>query len=160
MGIFYPFLKDSVEMVGVEAAGMGLHTGMHAATLGEGSIGVLHGSKSYVLQNQDGQIKEAHSISAGLDYPGVGPEHAYLNDTERVKYVSVADGEALHAFEKLCALEGIIPALESSHAVAWAMQEAHRRPETDLLIINLSGRGDKDLGIIFDHLGEKERNAS
>jgi tryptophan synthase beta chain len=160
MGIFYPFLKDSVEMVGVEAAGKGLHTGMHAATLEEGSIGVLHGSKSYVLQNQDGQIKEAHSISAGLDYPGVGPEHAYLKDKERVKYVSVADGEALHAFEKLCALEGIIPALESAHAVAWAMQEAHRRPETDLLVVNLSGRWDKDLGIVFDHLGEKERQVS
>ena len=111
-------------------------------------MGVLHGTKTYVLQDADGQIREAHSISAGLDYPGVGPEHAFLKETGRARYVSVTDEEALHAFQTLCRLEGIIPALESSHALAWAMQEAARRPKQDLLVVNLSGRGDKDLGIV------------
>jgi tryptophan synthase beta chain len=148
MGIFYPFLDDPVEMVGVEAAGFGIDSGKHAATLGAGSVGVLHGSKSYVLQDENGQIMEAHSISAGLDYPGVGPEHSWLKDCGRVRYESVDDRSALEAFHMLCSLEGIIPALESSHAVARAMVEAVRRPRTDKIIVNLSGRGDKDLGIV------------
>jgi tryptophan synthase beta chain len=161
MGLFYPFLEDAVELVGVEAAGKGIGTGKHAAALGAGSVGVLHGSKSYVLQDADGQIREAHSISAGLDYPGVGPEHAFLKETARARYVSVTDDEALQAFQALCRLEGIIPALESSHALAWAMQEAGRRPKQDLLVVNLSGRGDKDLGIVAPLLGDrKEGHAS
>jgi tryptophan synthase beta chain len=161
MGLFYPFLEDAVELIGVEAAGKGIGTGKHAAALGAGSVGVLHGSKSYVLQDADGQIREAHSISAGLDYPGVGPEHAFLKETARARYVSVTDDEALQAFQALCRLEGIIPALESSHALAWAMQEAGRRPKQDLLVVNLSGRGDKDLGIVAPLLGDrKEGHAS
>jgi tryptophan synthase beta chain len=160
MGLFYPFVEDKVEMLGIEAAGFGVETGKHAATLGAGSVGVLHGSKSYLLQNQDGQIHEAHSISAGLDYPGVGPEHAYFKDTGRAKYVSVTDGEALQAFQHLCVLEGIIPALESAHAVATAMEEASKRSETELIVVNLSGRGDKDLGIVTRHLSKKEQKPS
>jgi len=161
MGLFYPFLEDAVELIGVEAAGKGIGTGKHAAALGAGSVGVLHGSKSYVLQDADGQIREAHSISAGLDYPGVGPEHAFLKETARARYVSVTDDEALQAFQALCRLEGIIPALESSHALAWAMQEAGRRARKDLLVVNLSGRGDKDLGIVAPLLGDrKEGHAS
>ncbi len=152
MGLFYPFLEDPVEMIGVEAAGKGLHTGKHAATLGAGSIGVLHGSKSYVLQDAYGQILEAHSISAGLDYPGVGPEHSWLKDSGRARYVSITDSEALEAFRTLSTLEGIIPALESAHAVAQAIKEAAQRPPEDVLIVNLSGRGDKDLGIVFKDL--------
>ncbi|MEJ5349108.1 MAG: tryptophan synthase subunit beta [Desulfosoma sp.] len=152
MGLFYPFLEDPVELIGVEAAGKGLHTGKHAATLGAGSIGVLHGSKSYVLQDAYGQILEAHSISAGLDYPGVGPEHSWLKDSGRARYVSITDSEALEAFRTLSTLEGIIPALESAHAVAHAIKEAARRPSEDILIVNLSGRGDKDLGIVFKDL--------
>jgi len=148
MGLFYPFLDDPVEMVGVEAAGHGIGTGRHAATLGAGSVGVLHGSKSYVLQDNNGQILEAYSISAGLDYPGVGPEHSWLKDTGRVRYEGVVDGEALRAFHLLSSIEGIIPALESSHAVARAMVEAAGLPETSIIIVNLSGRGDKDLGIV------------
>ena len=161
MGLFHPFLEDAVELIGVEAAGKGIGSGKHAAALGAGSVGVLHGSKSYVLQGADGQIREAHSISAGLDYPGVGPEHAYLKETARARYVSVTDDEALHAFQTLCRLEGIIPALESSHALSWAMQEAGRRPRQDLLVVNLSGRGDKDLGIVAPLLRDrKEGQAS
>jgi tryptophan synthase beta chain len=156
MGLFYPFLEDAVELIGVEAAGKGIGSGKHAAALGAGSVGVLHGSKSYVLQDADGQIREAHSISAGLDYPGVGPEHAFLKETARARYVSVTDEEALHAFQTLCRLEGIIPALESSHALAWAMQEAARRPKQDLLVVNLSGRGDKDLGIVAPLLQDRK----
>lgn len=152
MGLFYPFLEDPVAMIGVEAAGKGIETGKHAATLGAGSIGVLHGSKSYVLQDGHGQILEAHSISAGLDYPGVGPEHAWLKDNGRAHYVAVTDAEALEAFHTLSTLEGIIPALESAHAVAHAMAEAARSTPDDLLIVNLSGRGDKDLGIVFKGL--------
>jgi len=148
MGLFYPFLNDSVNMLGVEAAGCGISTGKHAATLCAGSVGVLHGSKSYVLQDENGQIQEAHSISAGLDYPGVGPEHSLLNDLKRVRYTAVNDDQALDAFSTLCRLEGIIPALESSHAVAAAMIEAKKRPQTDIILVNLSGRGDKDLGIV------------
>ncbi len=151
MGLFYSFMDDPVEMVGVEAAGTGIKSGKHAATLSEGSIGVLHGSKSYVLQDEKGQIKEAHSISAGLDYPGVGPEHALFKDSKRVRYVSVDDNQALKAFYTLCSFEGIIPALESSHAVAWAADYACTRPGSEVIVINLSGRGDKDLGIVFSH---------
>jgi len=161
MGLFHPFLEDPVELVGVEAAGRGIGTGKHAAALGAGSVGVLHGSKSYLLQDADGQIREAHSISAGLDYPGVGPEHAFLKETARARYVSITDDEALQAFQALCRLEGIIPALESSHALAWAMREAGRRPKQDLLVVNLSGRGDKDLGIVAPLLVDrKEEQAS
>ncbi len=155
MGLFYPFLGDAaVELVGVEAAGLGISTGKHAATLGAGSVGVLHGSKSYILQDEHGQIIEAHSISAGLDYPGVGPEHAFLKDCGRARYESIDDGQAIQAFHALCALEGIIPALESSHALAQAMVEAPKRPRTDIIVVNLSGRGDKDLGIVRESLGK------
>jgi len=149
MGLFFPFLKDQVPVIGVEAGGQGMDTEKHAATLTAGSVGVLHGSKSYVLQNSNGQIKEAHSISAGLDYPGVGPEHALFKDMGRAEYVTVTDEEALTAFRRLCTLEGIIPALESSHALAYAMQEAARRSPDEIIVVNLSGRGDKDLGILF-----------
>lgn len=152
MGLFYPFLNDPVEIIGVEAAGYGIESGKHAATLGHGSVGVLHGSKSYILQDPHGQIKEAHSVSAGLDYPGVGPEHALLKDLERVHYTSIDDRQALEAFQTLCRLEGIVPALESSHAVACAMREAAARPRTQKILVNLSGRGDKDLGIVFSHI--------
>ena len=148
MGLFYPFLRDDIQMIGVEAGGKGIATGKHAATINEGTVGVLHGSKSFVLQDSDGQIKEAHSISAGLDYPGVGPEHALLKEAGRATYVTITDDEALAAFKTLCLLEGIIPALESAHAVAYAMQDAARRPKNESIIVNLSGRGDKDLGII------------
>ncbi len=149
MGMFYPFLNDeAVAILGVEAAGKGIDTGKHAATLNAGSLGVLHGSKSYILQDAHGQITEAHSVSAGLDYPGVGPEHALLKDLERVNYVAVDDDQALHAFETLCRVEGIIPALESSHALAAAMIEAPKRKPDEIIVVNLSGRGDKDLGIV------------
>ena len=131
MGLFFPFLNDQVPMIGVEAGGHGMDTGKHAATLTAGSVGVLHGAKSYVLQDPNGQIKEAHSISAGLDYPGVGPEHALFKDLGRAEYVTVTDDEALMAFRRLCTLEGIIPALESAHALAYAMQEAARRPKDE-----------------------------
>lgn len=151
MGLFYPFVDDPVLMTGVEAAGKGISTGKHAATLGAGSVGVLHGSKSYVLQDKNGQILEAHSISAGLDYPGVGPEHSLLKDLKRAEYVSIDDDRALRAFKKLCRLEGIIPALESSHAVAYAMEKAPKMKKDSIIIVNLSGRGDKDLGIVSEH---------
>ena len=155
MGLFHPFLDDPVEMVGVEAAGKGIDSGKHAATLGHGSVGVLHGSKSYLLQDTDGQIIEAHSISAGLDYPGVGPEHALLKETGRAQYAAVDDCQALAAFKALCVLEGIIPALESAHAVAYAMEAAPPLGPEKVIIVNLSGRGDKDLDIVFSQL-EKE----
>ncbi|MFZ5597688.1 MAG: tryptophan synthase subunit beta [Bacillota bacterium] len=145
MGIFYPFLNDRVELVGVEAAGHGVDTEKHAATLTAGSPGVLHGSLSYVLQDDDGQIKLAHSVSAGLDYPGVGPEHSYLKDTGRVRYTSVTDTNALKAFQILCRTEGIIPALESSHALAEAIRTAPRMGRDKIILVNLSGRGDKDV---------------
>ncbi len=148
MGIFYAFLKDKVNMVGVEAAGLGLNTGRHAATLCKGSVGVLHGSKSYVLQDADGQIKIAHSISAGLDYPGVGPEHSYLKESGRVKYAAVTDKQALEAFKMLTELEGIIPALESSHAIYYAANLAKRLAKNKVIIVCLSGRGDKDIDIV------------
>ncbi|MFO7535696.1 MAG: tryptophan synthase subunit beta [Kiritimatiellia bacterium] len=146
MGLFYPFIGDAaVEMLGVEAAGDGLETGRHAATLCKGRVGVLHGAKSYLLQDADGQVSEAHSVSAGLDYPGVGPEHSLLKDLGRVRYTAVDDRQALAAFRKLARLEGIIPALESSHALAAAIEEARRRPAEQAICVCLSGRGDKDL---------------
>ncbi|MDY0043919.1 MAG: tryptophan synthase subunit beta [Syntrophales bacterium] len=155
MGLFYPFLDSPVELVGVEAAGSGIASGKHAATLGEGSPGVLHGSKSYVLQDENGQIREAHSISAGLDYPGVGPEHSFLKDTGRARYASIDDAEAMEAFHTLCRLEGIIPALESSHAIAWCIKEAPHMSYDSVIVVNLSGRGDKDLGIVTEYEKKK-----
>ncbi|MBE3588728.1 MAG: tryptophan synthase subunit beta [Thermoanaerobacteraceae bacterium] len=146
MGIFHPFLEDAgVKLVGVEAAGRGLETGKHAATLTRGRPGVLHGSMSYVLQDEDGQINLAHSISAGLDYPGVGPEHSYLKVTGRVEYTTVTDTEALEAFQLLSRTEGIIPALESAHALARAIKMAPEMPRESIMVVNLSGRGDKDV---------------
>ena len=153
MGLFYAFLQDDVPLIGVEAAGEGIATGKHAATLGCGTVGVLHGSKSYMLQDESGQVLEAHSISAGLDYPGVGPEHSLLKDLERVAYVSVTDHEALEAFDLLTRFEGIIPALESSHALAAAMREARGRAQDEILLVNLSGRGDKDLQHVVEQEG-------
>ncbi|MFO7311702.1 MAG: tryptophan synthase subunit beta [Bacillota bacterium] len=146
IGIFHGFLADEgVRLIGVEAAGEGLDSGRHAATLTRGSPGVLHGAKSYVLHDEDGQILPAHSVSAGLDYPGVGPEHSYLKDTGRAEYVAVTDQEALAAFATLARLEGILPALESAHAVAYALRLARELSPDDVIIVNLSGRGDKDV---------------
>ncbi|MEE8395760.1 MAG: tryptophan synthase subunit beta, partial [bacterium] len=146
LGLFAEFLPlDSVRMRGVEAAGEGIASGRHAATIGAGQVGVLHGSKSYLLQEPTGQISEAHSISAGLDYPGVGPEHSFLNDSGRVSYVSITDEEAVDAAFELCRSEGIIPALESAHAIADAIRVAPTMDREAILIVNLSGRGDKDL---------------
>ena len=157
IGIFYPFLNDKeVHLIGVEAAGRGIETGKHAATLTAGSLGVLHGAKSYVLQDKNGQILETHSISAGLDYPGVGPEHSYLKDSGRATYTSVTDQGALDGFQMLCRTEGIIPALESSHAIAYAVKLAGTLKKDQIIVINLSGRGDKDLGIVNQALGEKQ----
>jgi tryptophan synthase beta chain len=148
MGLFYPFLKDEVRMIGVEAGGLGLETKKHGASLCKGTPGVLHGAMSYLLQDADGQIMEAHSVSAGLDYPGVGPEHAYLKESNRVQYVSITDNEALEGFKILCETEGIIPALESAHAVAHALKVIPTLDDQQIMIINLSGRGDKDLEIV------------
>jgi tryptophan synthase beta chain len=154
IGIFHPFRDDpDVELVGVEAAGHGVESGKHAATLTAGSIGVLHGSRSYLLQDEHGQVMEAHSISAGLDYPGVGPEHSYLKDTGRARYVAITDDEAVEAFQLLCRTEGIIPALESSHAVAYAVRYAATLPADHAILVNLSGRGDKDLQTAAQALG-------
>jgi tryptophan synthase beta chain len=156
MGIFYPYIEDkSVRLVGVEAAGHGLETGKHAATLATGKPGVLHGNRTYLLQDDHGQIIETHSISAGLDYPGVGPEHAWLKDIGRAEYVSITDDEALQAFHDLCRLEGIIPALESSHALAYASKMAPRLPKDQILLVNLSGRGDKDMHTVAEKSGIK-----
>ena len=154
MGIFHGFIPlRGVRLFGVEAAGFGLSTGKHGATLARGKVGVLHGSKSYVLQDAGGQILEAHSISAGLDYPGVGPEHAWLKDTGRATYVSVTDDQALEGFDLLSRYEGIQPALESSHAVAYGYALARRMRKSETVLINLSGRGDKDLGILMERKG-------
>lgn len=156
IGLFHEFLDEStVKMVGAEAAGLGLETGKHAASLTLGAPGVLHGNKTYLLQDEDGQIKDAHSISAGLDYPGVGPEHSWLRDVGRVEYTAIADDEALAAFQLLCRTEGIIPALESSHALAEAVKRAPNLPKDHLMVVNLSGRGDKDMASIMHYLGEK-----
>ena len=145
MGLFYPFLNDTnVKMIGVEAAGEGLNK-KHAASIAKGQLGVLHGSKSYILQDKDGQITEPHSISAGLDYPGIGPEHAWLKDNKRVKYVSVTDNEALDAFKLCTKIEGIIPALEPSHALAYLIKKAPRMSKKNIIIMNMCGRGDKDI---------------
>jgi len=153
IGIFYPFLGDrEVRLVGVEAAGLGLETGRHAASLTGGEVGVLHGMKSYFLQNQEGQIRPTHSISAGLDYPGVGPEHAWLKESGRALYTSVTDEEALEGFRLLSKTEGIIPALESAHAVAKGVEIAREIGKEGLLIINLSGRGDKDIAHVMKYL--------
>lgn len=154
LGLFHPFLDDAeVEMFGVEAAGHGVDTDKHAASLNGGSTAILHGMRSYFLQDSDGQITEAHSISAGLDYPGIGPEHAYLHDIKRVNYVSVTDDEAMEAFKLCTKLEGIIPALESAHAFAHVLRMAPDLPKDHLLVMNLSGRGDKDIFTVAEKLG-------
>ena len=154
IGIFHPYIEyQNVRLIGVEAAGYGLETGKHSATLSAGRSGVLHGNRTYLLQDDNGQIIETHSISAGLDYPGVGPEHAWLKDSGRAEYVAVTDDEALEAFHKLCRLEGIIPALESSHALAYAAKLAPRMRKDQILLINLSGRGDKDMHTVAEKSG-------
>jgi tryptophan synthase beta chain len=153
MGLFHPFLDDTqIEIYGVEAAGHGLTSGQHAASLAGGKPGVLHGNRTYLLMDGDGQIQEAHSISAGLDYPGIGPEHAWLNDIKRVKYLSATDQEALAAFQLCSRLEGIIPALEPAHALARVADLAPHKPKDHLMVVNLSGRGDKDLASVADYL--------
>jgi tryptophan synthase beta chain len=154
MGLFYPYIEQpQVRLIGVEAAGQGIASGKHAASLSAGSPGVLHGNRTYLLQDANGQITETHSISAGLDYPGVGPEHAWLKDIGRAEYVSITDDEALAAFHRLCRTEGIIPALEASHAVAHAMKMAAAMRPDQHLLVNLSGRGDKDIGTVADLSG-------
>lgn len=156
IGIFHAFLEDpGVKLVGVEAAGLGLESGKHAASLAAGRVGVLHGAKTYVLQDEAGQIGATHSISAGLDYPGVGPEHSYLKETGRVTYVAVDDAQALEAFQLLCRTEGIMPALESAHAVAYAVKLAASLDKDQAILVNLSGRGDKDMDIVAGALGVK-----
>jgi tryptophan synthase beta chain len=154
IGLFHPFLDDaSVKMYGVEAAGHGLDTDKHAASLNGGRPGVLHGNRTYLLQDDDGQILEAHSISAGLDYPGIGPEHSWLHDSGRVNYVSATDKEALAAFQLLARTEGILPALEPAHALAYVQKLAPKLPKDHLLVMNLCGRGDKDIFTVADALG-------
>jgi tryptophan synthase beta chain len=154
MGIFYPYIDEKgVKLVGVEAAGEGLDSGKHAASLTAGFPGVLHGNRTYLLQDANGQIIETHSVSAGLDYPGVGPEHAWLKDIQRAQYVSVTDSEALAAFHDCCHIEGIIPALESSHALAYAAKLAPTLPKDQLILVNLSGRGDKDMHTVAERMG-------
>jgi tryptophan synthase beta chain len=154
MGLFHPFLDDrSVRMIGVEAGGHGIETGLHAASLNGGLPGVLHGNRTYLLQNDDGQIIDAHSISAGLDYPGIGPEHAWLHDVGRAEYVSITDKEALAAFQLCTKLEGIIPALEPAHAMAHVMKIAPNLPHDHLIVMNMCGRGDKDIFAVAKHLG-------
>ncbi len=156
IGLFHPFVGDRrVRIVGVEAGGHGVATGRHGASLSAGRVGVLHGCKTYLLQNDDGQIATAHSISAGLDYPGVGPEHAYYKDAGRFEFVSVTDEEALEGFQALARLEGIMPALESAHAVAYAMQLAKRLPRSKTIVVGLSGRGDKDVHVVARALGQE-----
>ena len=156
MGLFHPFLDDTqIEIYGVEAAGHGLLTGLHAASIAGGKPGVLHGNRTYLLMDDDGQIKEAHSISAGLDYPGIGPEHSWLNDVGRVRFLSATDDEALAAFQLCSRLEGIIPALEPAHALAKVLELAPTKARDHLMVVNLSGRGDKDLASVADYLGSK-----
>jgi tryptophan synthase beta chain len=156
MGLFYPFLKDrSVRMIGVEAAGHGIETGKHAASLTGGQVGILHGNKTYLLQSEAGQVRIAHSISAGLDYPAVGPEHSWLRDSGRVAYEAVRDDEAVAALRTLAEHEGIIPALESSHAVASAIRLAPTLSRRTVVIVNLSGRGDKDMETVAAYLGDQ-----
>ncbi|MDO9451032.1 MAG: pyridoxal-phosphate dependent enzyme, partial [Rugosibacter sp.] len=154
MGIFYPYIADaSVQLIGVEAEGFGLATGKHSASLTAGRPGVLHGNRTYLLQDDNGQVIETHSISAGLDYPGVGPEHAWLKDTGRASYVTIDDAAALAAFHDLCRIEGIIPALESSHALAYAAKLAPTLGKDKMLLVNLSGRGDKDMHTVAEKSG-------
>jgi tryptophan synthase beta chain len=156
MGLFHPFLDDkSVRIIGVEAGGKGVETGEHAASLTGGRPGVLHGNRTYLLQDKEGQIQEAHSISAGLDYPGIGPEHSWLKEQGRVEYVSATDNEALEAFQLLCRLEGIIPALEPAHALAHVAKLAPTLRKDNLLVMNLCGRGDKDVFAVAERLGVK-----
>jgi tryptophan synthase beta chain len=156
MGLFHPFLDDKeIEIYGVEAAGHGLTTGLHAASIAGGRPGVLHGNRTYLLMDEDGQIQEAHSISAGLDYPGIGPEHAWLNDLGRVQYLSATDTEALDAFQLCCKLEGIIPALEPAHALAKVLDLAPQKPRDHLMVMNMCGRGDKDIFAVAEHLGSR-----
>lgn len=152
IGTFYPLVDSKTEIIGVEAAGQGLKSGMHSATLSAGTKGVLHGMMTYLLQDSEGQIQETHSISAGLDYPGVGPEHSYFKDQKRVKYVSATDKEVINAFLMLTRTEGIIPALESSHAIAEAIKLAKKRPKTDAIVVTLSGRGDKDVEVVQENV--------
>lgn len=159
LGLFHPFLDDaSVKIIGVEAAGHGIETGEHAASLQGGTPGVLHGNRTYLLQNADGQIVDAHSISAGLDYPGIGPEHSWLHDVGRAEYTSVKDDEALAAFHLCCKLEGIIPALESAHALAEVFKRAPQLPKDHLMVVNLSGRGDKDMQTVMHHFEKQEQS--
>ena len=154
MGIFYPYIdQKDVKLIGVEAAGEGLNTGKHSASLAAGFPGVLHGNRTYLLQDENGQIIETHSVSAGLDYPGVGPEHAWLKDLGRAQYVSITDDEALQAFHDCCHIEGIIPALESSHALAYAAKLAATLPKDQIVLANLSGRGDKDMHTVAERMG-------
>ena len=154
MGIFHPYIPvEGVRLIGVEAAGEGMETGRHAASLTAGRSGVLHGNRTYLLQDENGQVIETHSVSAGLDYPGVGPEHAWLKDSGRAEYVTITDAESLDAFHSLCRLEGIIPALESSHAVAYAAKLAPTLPKDKILLVNLSGRGDKDMHTVAEKSG-------
>ena len=154
MGIFYPYIGEpGVQLVGVEAAGEGLDSGKHAASLTAGLPGVLHGNRTYLLQDENGQIIETHSVSAGLDYPGVGPEHAWLKDSARAQYVSITDDEALAAFHDCCRIEGIIPALESSHAIAYGVKLAATLPKDKIILVNLSGRGDKDMHTVAARMG-------
>ncbi|MEP7086456.1 MAG: pyridoxal-phosphate dependent enzyme, partial [Gemmatimonadota bacterium] len=156
MGIFHPFVDDAgVELVGVEAAGEGLETDRHSASLSKGTPGVLHGSRSYLLQDEAGQVHPAHSISAGLDYPGVGPEHSFLKDSGRAMYVSITDAEALEGLVTLSRLEGIIPALETSHAIAWVVKERARWSSDEPVLICISGRGDKDVSQVSELLGDR-----
>jgi tryptophan synthase beta chain len=155
IGLFHPFLDDDVNIVAVEAAGFGVNTDNHAASLSGGAPGVLHGNRTFLLMDDDGQILEAHSISAGLDYPGIGPEHSHLHDIGRVKYVPIDDKEALEAFQLCTKLEGIIPALESAHAIAHVMKMAPTLPEDHIIVMGLSGRGDKDIFTVADALGEE-----
>ena len=154
MGLFYPFRNDqAVAMIGVEAGGKGIETGFHAASISAGQVGVLHGNKTYLLQDAHGQVRDAHSISAGLDYPGVGPEHSYFHKTGRAKYVGVTDDEALEAFLLLTTCEGIMPAMESAHAIAYVMKLAPSLDRDKIIVVNLSGRGDKDIGIVAEKMG-------
>jgi len=154
MGIFHPYIShENVKLIGVEAAGEGISTGKHSASLTAGTVGVLHGNRTYVLQNEDGQVIETHSISAGLDYPGVGPEHAWLKDSNRASYVSVTDEDALAAFHHCCRIEGIIPALETSHALAHAAKLAKTMRPDQVILVNLSGRDDKDMNTVAQHSG-------
>jgi tryptophan synthase beta chain len=154
MGLFYEYLGEpNVSLTAVEAAGEGIETGKHAASLGQGEAGILHGAKSYLLQDDDGQVADTFSISAGLDYPGIGPEHAFLKDQGRVNYVSATDADALNAFQKCAKLEGILPALEPAHALAHVLREAPKRSANEIIVMNLCGRGDKDIFSVADHLG-------